>query len=87
MSKQDFIEYTQETVGMAESLSMHLSANFYPPIPAEVKKVFLDAFNMYWAGQIDITGLETELSRVYRGSLTDYGFYNYLLEADLEGDY
>lgn len=87
MSKQDFIEYTQESVGMADSLSMHLSANFYPPLPGAVKQVFLGAFNQYWAGQIGITGLETELSRVYRGSLNDYGFYNYLLEEDLEENY
>ena len=83
MSKQGFIEDTIEMTGRADSLQMHLSANFYPPIPAEVKKIFGDAFNQYWAGMIDITGLEKELSRVYRGSLNDYGFWNYLNEEDL----
>ena len=82
MSKQDFIEQTLDAVGLHESLQMHLSANFYPPMPAEVKKVFGDAFNQYWAGLIDVDGLQKELSRVYRGSLNDYGFWNYLLEGD-----
>jgi hypothetical protein len=55
-------------------------------MPAQVKKVFLDGFNQYWAGLIDITGLSQELSRVYRGSLDQYGFYNYLNENDLYND-
>jgi hypothetical protein len=86
MSKQDLIDYTKENFGRYESLNMHLSSNFYPPMPAQVKKVFLDGFNQYWAGLIDITGLSQELSRVYRGSLDQYGFYNYLNEDDLYND-
>ena len=82
MSKQDFIEQTLDAVGLHDSLQMHLSSNFYPPMPAEVKKIFGDAFNQYWAGQIDFEGLEKEVSRVYRGSLYDYGFWNYLHEGD-----
>jgi len=84
MTKQDLIEYSKENNGLYDSLALHLSANFYPPIPSEVKKIFLDAFNMYWAGLIDIDGLIKELSRVYKGSLNQYGFYNYLLEGDTE---
>lgn len=84
MSKQDFIERTIETSGRAESLQLHLGANFYPPLPGQVKKIFGDAFNMYWAGMIDVDGLQKELSRVYTGSLFDYGFDNYLNEEDLE---
>jgi hypothetical protein len=83
MSKLDLIEYTKENFGLYESLSLHLSSNFYPPLPSEVKKVFLDGFNQYWAGLIDLGGLSKELSRVYKGSLNQYGFYNYLNEADL----
>ena len=82
MSKQGFIEDTIEMVGRADSLQMHLSSNFYPPMPAEVKKIFGDAYNQYWAGMIDVEGLAKELSRVYRGSLYDYGFDNYLNEGD-----
>ena len=78
--KQDFIERTIESDGMAESLMMHLGANFYPPIPGFVKKIFVDAFNMYWAGMIDKEQLEKELSRVYTGGLYRYGFENYLLD-------
>ena len=87
MSKQDLIEYTTENFGRAKSLEIHLSANFYPPLPNFVKQIFVDAFNQYWSGLTDINGLEKELSRVYRGSLNDYGFYNYLNEEDLEEAY
>ena len=87
MSKQDLIEYTTENFGRAKSLEIHLSANFYPPLPGFVKQIFVDAFNQYWSGLTDINGLEKELSRVYKGSLNDYGFYNYLNEEDLEEAY
>jgi hypothetical protein len=80
MSKQDFIERTIESNGLASSLQMHLSSNFYPPMPGWVKQIFGDAFNMYWAGMIDEEGLEKELSRVYVGGLDKYGFDNYLLD-------
>jgi hypothetical protein len=81
--KQDFIEYTIESSGKAASLNMHLSSNFYPPLPAYVKKIFIDAFNLYWSYMIDINQLEKELSRVYKGGLDQYGFYNYLNDDDL----
>jgi hypothetical protein len=87
MSKQDFIEVTIDNVGKYESLQMHLSSNFYPPLPKEVKVIFGDAFNMYWAGMIDMFGLQKELSRVYKGSLFSYGFDNYLNEEDLGDEY
>jgi hypothetical protein len=87
MSKQDFIETTIESSGRADSLQMHLSANFYPPLPEFVKKIFGDAFNMYWAGMIDVPQLEKELSRVYTGGLDRYGFDNYLNEEDLGDGY
>ena len=61
MSKQDLIEYTTENFGRAESLRIHLSANFYPPLPSFVKQIFIDAFNQYWSGLTDINGLEKEL--------------------------
>lgn len=87
MSKQGLIEDTIDTLGKAYSLQTHLSSNFYPPLPSEVLKVFGDAFNMYWARMIDIDGLQKELGRVYKGSLNDYGFWNYLNEEDLEDEY
>ena len=87
MSKQDLIEYTTENFGKAKSLEIHLSSNFYPPLPGFVKQIFVDAFNQYWSGLTDIDGLQEELSRVYRGSLNDYGFYNYLNQEDLEEVY
>jgi hypothetical protein len=87
MPKHDDIIYFNEHVGKAKSLEIHLTSNFYPPLPATVKKIFLDAFNLYWAHAITITQLEKELSRVYRGGLDDYGFYHYLNEDDLEEAY
>ena len=86
MSKQDLIEYTLDNFGKYQSLEMHLSANFYPPMPETVKKVFLDAFNQYWSYMIDVDGLLKELARVYRGGLDQYGFWNYLNEEDLNYD-
>jgi hypothetical protein len=86
MSKQDLIEYTLDNFGRYQSLELHLGANFYPPLPAQVKKVFLDAFSQYWAYLIDIDGLVKELGRVYRGGLDQYGFYNFLNEEDLDND-
>jgi hypothetical protein len=55
-------------------------------MPEPVKKVFLDAFNQYWAYMIDVDGLLKELGRVYRGGLDQYGFWNFLHEEDLYND-
>ena len=66
-----------------QALSFHLTGNFYPPLPASVKKIFLDAFQLYWAELIDIDQLQKELSRVYKGGLDQYGFYNFLNDDDL----
>lgn len=82
--KQDLIEYTIDTQGKAASLELHLTANFYPPLPNYVKKIFIDAFNLYWSHMIDVDQLQKELSRVYKGTLDQYGFYNYLYENDLD---
>lgn len=84
MSKQDFIDYTIKNNGLATSLELHLGSNFYPPLPTAVKKVFLDGFNQYWAGLIGLDQLGQELKRVYKGSLYDYGFDNYLIHEQLE---
>lgn len=70
-----------------DSLNMHLTSNFYPPIPNAVKKIFLDAFNLYWSYKIDIEGLQKELSRVYKGSLYQYHFNDYLNDDDIDIDY
>ena len=80
--KRDLIEYTKDNFGLYKSLEIHLTSNFYPPLPSQVKLIFLDAFQQYWAGLIDADNLVKELSRVYRGSLYDYGFDNYLIHED-----
>tara|TARA_R110000868_G_scaffold364259_1_gene627115 strand:- start:287 stop:544 length:258 start_codon:yes stop_codon:yes gene_type:complete len=74
-------------ISQYDSLNIHLTSNFYPPLPGTVKKIFLDAFNLYWAFQIDINQLEKELSRVYTGGLGRYGFDSFLNDDDLEGGY
>ena len=66
-----------------QALSFHLTGNFYPPLPTYVKKIFLDAFQLYWAYSIDIDQLQKELSRVYKGGLDQYGFDNFLNDDDL----
>jgi hypothetical protein len=66
----------------AVALEMHLAHNFYPPIPEAVKRIFINAFHSYWEGSTDMEGLEKEVAQVYRGSLYDYGFENFLREDD-----
>lgn len=83
MSKQDFIEVTTDMLGKSASLRMHLSGNFYPPMPEWVKDVFVGSFERYWDGQSDMDMLKTDLSDVYQGSLYKYGFDNYLFDEDL----
>lgn len=77
------LDYFIETSGRAAALDIHLSSNFYPPLPGTVKKVFSDAFQGYWAGLWDIEGLQKELSRVYKGGLHQYDFWQFLNEEDL----
>lgn len=81
------LDYFMEVSGRAGALDIHLTSNFYPPLPASVKRVFADAFSGYWAGLYGVEGLEKELSRVYRGGLHQYDFWQFLNEEDLEGDY
>ena len=81
------LDYFIEVSGRSGALDIHLASNFYPPLPPEVKRVFTDAFTGYWAGLYGVEGLEKELSRVYRGGLHQYEFWQFLNEDDLEGDY
>jgi hypothetical protein len=79
------LDYIMEVSGRAGALDIHLSSNFYPPLPGEVKRIFQDAFQGYWAGLYGVPGLERELSRVYKGRLDQYDFWQFLEEWDLEG--
>jgi hypothetical protein len=81
------LDYFIEVSGRSGALDIHLSSNFYPPLPPEVKRIFSDAFNGYWAGLYGVEGLEKELSRVYRGGLHQYDFWQFLNEEDLEEEY
>ena len=76
------LDFIIETAGRAQGLLMHLETNFYPPLPSSVKRVFQDAFQGYWAALYGIEGLEQELSRVYRGRLDQYDFWQFLDEQD-----
>ena len=67
----------------SQSLKLHLDSNFYPPLPETFKNKFVEVFEKYWdAG--DINWLEKTLNKLgYKGSLNDYGFFNYLNDEDL----
>ena len=67
----------------SQSLKLHLNCNFYPPLPESFKFKFVEVFEKYWeAGDIDC--LQESLNKIgYKGSLTDYGFYNFLNEEDI----
>ena len=63
-------------------LKLHLDCNFYPPLPNSFKDSFVEVFEKYWEGG-DAEWLQTALSNIgYRGSLNDYGFYNFLNDED-----
>ena len=67
----------------SQSLKLHLDSNFYPPLPESFKFKFVEVFEKYWdAG--DINWLQEALSKIgYKGSLNDYGFFNFLNEEDV----
>ena len=66
----------------AFQLRLHLYSNFYPPLPDSFKHSFVEVFEKYWEGG-DADWLKTALSKIgYKGSLNDYGFYNFLNEED-----
>ena len=67
-------------------LRLHLDSNFYPPLPDTFKYSFIEIFEKYWEGG-DIIWLQTALSKIgYKGSLNDYGFYNFLNDEDIYED-
>jgi len=67
----------------SQSLKLHLDCNFYPPLPETFKNKFVEIFETYWRDG-DINWLEKTLNKLgYKGSLDDYGFFNYLNDEDL----
>jgi hypothetical protein len=67
----------------SQSLKLHLDSNFYPPLPETFKNKFVEVFETYWRDG-DINWLEKTLNKLgYKGSLNDYGFFNYLNDEDL----
>jgi hypothetical protein len=67
----------------SQSLKLHLDSNFYPPLPETFKNKFIEVFETYWKDG-DINWLEKTLNKLgYKGSLNDYGFFNYLNDEDL----
>ena len=71
-------------ISKENQLKMHLQGNFYPPLPDFVITTFINAFKRYWDNHMDIDELKRELQTVYIGDLSDYGFYNFLNDNDLE---
>jgi len=70
-------------INRSQSLKLHLDSNFYPPLPETFKNKFVEVFEKYWdAGDID--WLQEALNKIgYKGSLNDYGFFNFLNEEDV----
>ena len=68
----------------SQSLKMHLSCNFYPPLPDSFKNKFVSIFEKYWE-RGDINWLQEALNKIgYKGSLDQYGFDMYINEEDFE---
>jgi len=72
-------------ISKESQLRMHLQGNFYPHLPEFVVITFINAFKRYWDYHIDINELQRELSNVYTGDLSDFGFYNFLNDDDIRG--
>lgn len=76
--------YIIEARGKKLALSMHLTHNFYPPIPQEIRCAFMDAFVEYWERDIDCWELEQRLREIgYTGGLEKYNFWQFLNDEDL----
>ena len=65
---------------LEKGLRIHLTYNFYPPIPSWVKDVFVNSYKEYWNGNVDRKGLEKLLEDVYIGGLEEYGLWAFLGE-------
>ena len=65
---------------LEKGLRIHLTSNFYPPIPSWVKDVFVNSYKEYWNGNVDRKGLEKLLEDVYIGGLEEYGLWAFLGE-------
>ena len=87
MANLDIEALNNLNMSKQEQLSFHLRSNFYPQLPDFVITTFINAFKRYWDYLIDIEELQIELSTVYNGDLSQYGFYNFLNDEDLEEDY
>ena len=67
----------------SQSLKLHLDVNFYPPLPESFKFKFVKVFEKYWEAG-DVNWLQEALSKIgYKGSLNDYGFFNFLNDEDI----
>jgi len=77
--------YVIQESGRWSGLQFHLSTAFYPPLPAKVRDLFVEAFQGYWDHDYDMDFLESKLrtDAGYMGSLSDYNFWQFLNEEDL----
>ena len=80
------LSYALENLKRVEVLRMHLSSNFYPPIPGSVKSEFVAAFTEYWEGKLSVPELDAALRERagYIGGLGKYDFWQFLNQEDLE---
>ena len=67
----------------SQGMRVHLTSNFYPPLPEYFISRFIKAWERYW-NEGDVEKLQVELSEVgYKGDLNSYDFYRYLNDEDL----
>ena len=67
----------------SQGMRVHLTSNFYPPLPEYFISRFIKVWERYW-NEGDVEKLQVELSEVgYKGDLNSYDFYRYLNDEDL----
>ena len=82
--------YVIETNGRKAGLEFHLNTAFYPPLLYGCKLAILETFEDYWNGKLAgddvLSRLDGELAERagYTGGVSEYNFYLFLNEEDLE---
>ncbi len=77
--------YVIATSGKKIGLMFHLTTAFYPAISHPVQKAMMDAFILYWDGEIDLEELDLQLINKagYFGGLERFGFHHFLNTEDI----
>lgn len=82
------LSYAQETLSREQALRYHLTTNFFPSIPDFVQDEFVNVFQEYWNGDLDVSELDGTLAERawYTGGINNYDFWQFLDPEDLTSE-